>query len=55
MGDPTKVILLEALVLAIKEMDLLDSVTVVGHKMLEGLTQLQVSNNVFVYFFPNYN
>ena len=45
MGDPAKVILLEALVDAIKEENLLENATVTGQKMVNGITKLQVCRN----------
>lgn len=41
MGDPSKVILLEAVLETIKKENLLDRVTVVGDYMLKQLTNLQ--------------
>jgi len=41
MGDPTKVVLLEALVHAMRDLNLLQNATEVGRKLLSGLTELQ--------------
>ena len=45
MGDPSKVILLEEMVKAIKEWRLLENATTVGGRIVNGFTQLQVSSS----------
>ncbi|KAI0237730.1 4-aminobutyrate aminotransferase, mitochondrial, partial [Lamellibrachia satsuma] len=42
MGDPSKVILLEEMLKVIRDEDLLDSVTRVGRRLVQGMAQLQV-------------
>ena len=42
MGDPSKVILLEAMLKVIRDEDLLTNVTRVGKKLVQGMTDLQV-------------
>ena len=42
MGDPSKVILLEAMLKVIRDEDLLGNVTRVGKKLVQGMTDLQV-------------
>lgn len=48
MGDPTRIIMLEALINTIKTDNLMDNVTVNGQYLLEGLKNLQVSDFIIV-------
>lgn len=42
MGDPSKVILLEEMLKVIRDEELLENVTRVGKKLVQGMTDLQV-------------
>jgi len=42
MGDPSKVILLEEMLRVIRDEELLDNVSRVGKKLVQGMTDLQV-------------
>ena len=42
MGDPSKVILLEEMLRVIRDDELLDNVSRVGKKLVQGMTELQV-------------
>ena len=45
IGDPSKVILLEEMINVIERENLLPTVREVGKKLVDGMTQLQVSQN----------
>ncbi len=52
MGDPSKLVLLEAVVNVVKRDQLLHSTATVGEKLLKGLESLQV--RYFSYLSPQY-
>ena len=48
MGDPSKVILLEEMVKVIDEWRLLENAATIGDRIVNGLTQLQVSSLILL-------